>query len=400
VHRDESGADAEGGVDRKKVLENGLPFHSARYGEQGERWPRGGAWFGVVFGLSYALLFWVSHARALNESAGVLPILEIIVGSILFVAFWALIGFLAANTLVRWALLLGALAGFLTPWVIWFAKTLQENWIRFIERGDWDIFYRSGTALHSRLFFIGIWGIGIGLFTVLLERLLLSRAWDFTSASGKITLRSISVFLVCLPLSLLFANVSNDMLHKEYHEIISGTYENLSSLATQEIRRPFITWRYGSKEVDVTSTWEWPQGDFTLYLVDYDSESMGKYYFDAVYDDGSVVRCMGGSSSVQFCGNLTDTLQQMMETIVVAAWDQDLQALLCQECDPYIGPDVANELADMRQNFSGGFRVYQEAHYDSTIAVVARFESGYRLRCYFRGDEPIVVEKCSGFLER
>lgn len=213
------------------------------------------------------------------------------------------------------------------------------------------------------------------------------------------TLRSIGVFLLCLPLTVLFANVSDEMLHKEYHEIILGTHENIISLATEETRRPFFTWRYGNKKLDVTSSWEWPQSDFRLYLADYDPDSMGKYFLDVVYDDGSLVRCMGGSSSMQICGDLEDALQQMMEAIIDGALNRDLRAMRCQECDPYIDPAVAIELLGIGWEFSADYEVSRETHYGSTIAMVAQFDSGYRLRCYFRGDEPIVVEKCYGFLE-
>lgn len=368
-------------------------------GKQGQLSQRGGAWFGIVFGLSYALLIWIPHAISLNEKSAIIPKIEIIAGILLCVVLWTYVGLKAGRLLLRWSLLLGALAGFLTPWMVWFAKSLEENWIRILDRGGWELVYRSGEALKSRLFFIGIWGIGIGLFAMLLERLLLPRAWDFTSKSGGMTFRSIGVFLLCLPLTVLFANVTDEMLHKEHHETISGTYENLYSLATQDIRRPFITWRYGNKELDVASSWDWPQGDFKLYLTDYDPDSMGQYFIDAVYDDGSVVRCMGGSSSMQFCGDLEDALQQMMEAIVYGTLNQDLHTMRCQECDPYIDPVAAIELGEIRLNISEDFEVVREAHYGNTIAMVARFESGYRLRCYFRGDEPIVVEKCSGFLE-
>jgi hypothetical protein len=149
----------------------------------------------------------------------------------------------------------------------------------------------------------------------------------------------------------------------------------------------------------VTSSWDWPTGDFSLYLADYDPESMGQYFFDAIYADNLMIRCKGGSSSVQFCGDLTDAIQQMMAVLINRAMTGDLQSMQCDACDPYLEPAVAVELGNISSNFSEDFEVYPDTHYDGTILVITSFESGYQLRCYFRGDEPIIIEKCSGSLD-
>jgi hypothetical protein len=89
----------------------------------------------------------------------------------------------------------------------------------------------------------------------------------------------------------------------------------------------------------------------------------------------------------------------MMVMLIDRAITQDLQSMQCDACDPYLDPAVAVELDNISQNFSEAFEVYRDAHYDGTISMIASFESGYQLRCYFRGDEPIIIEKCSGSLD-
>jgi hypothetical protein len=287
-------------------------------------------------------------------------------------------------------------AGVATPWVVWLAQMVGENMGWFVGRGTWGLAIHFGDALQARLLFIGLWGAGLGAFAGMLERVLLPRAWDATSSSGQTTLRSLGVFLLCVPLALLLGNVTDDLLQKGLQEALAATHQGLSAIQSGEIERPFLTWNYHGKEVEVKSGWEWPRGDFVIHLVDYDADSMGQFFFDVVYGDGTTVRCQGGSASMQLCGNLSDALQQQMEKLVQSGLNRELEALRCETCDPYIEPAVIESLNDLSSNFTEKYEIFKGAQRGGTVLMVARFDTGYELTCRFRGEDPIILDQCTG----
>jgi hypothetical protein len=357
----------------------------------------GGALFGLIFGLVLAAFVWGPHAYHLWRHSMALPWLGIVAGLALCGAGWALAGCLAgASRSAGWAALICAIAGLATPWLVWLAQMAGENTGWFVGRSTWGLAIHFGSALQARLLFVGLWGAGLGAFAGMLERVLLPRAWDVTSSSGRTTLRSLGVFLLCAPLPLLLGSVTNYLLQRSLQEALAAMHQGLSAVGSGETERPFMTWNYGAKEVEVKYSWEWPRGDFILHLVDYDADSMGQFFFDAVYSDGTTVRCQGGSASIQLCGNLSDTLQQQMERLVQHGLDQELEALRCETCDPQIEPGVIESLDDLSSNFTENYETFKSAQRGGTVLMVAHFDTGYELTCRFRGEDPIVLDKCTG----
>jgi hypothetical protein len=357
----------------------------------------GGAWFGLIFGLAFAIVVWVPHAYHLWRYSMAQPWLGIIAGLVLCGAGWAIAGCLAGTSRsAGWAVLICAIAGLATPWLVWLAQMVGENSGWFMHRGIWGLVIHFGSALQTRLIFVGLWGAGLGAFVGMLERLLLPRSWDVTSSGGRTTLRSLGVFLLCVPLALLLGNVTDDLLQSDLQEALVATHQGLRDLSSGEARRPFLTWTFGGKEVEVASSWEWPRGDFVIHLVDYDADSMSQFFFDAVYDDGTTVRCQGSSASIQMCGNVSDTLQQQMKRLVQHGLDQELEALRCEACDPYIEPGVIESLGDLSSNFTEKYEISKGAQRGGTVLMVARFDTGYELTCRFRSEDPMVVDKCTG----
>jgi len=355
----------------------------------------GSMWYGLTFGLSYALVLWGRYAYIIFRSSLVLPWLEIVLGIVLCVFLWVFAGFLSSlKRSVAWVILLGAFSAAVTPWLVWLAKTLNENVVWFVDREGWSFVTHYGEALQYRLFMIGFWGIGIGAFAGLLLRWLMPHAWDLTTASGRTSLKSLGLFLLCLPLTVLFGSVSSDLLHKDFFESLTGTYEAFSQFDPEETRRPFLTWRFGGKQLEGNMSWVWPAGDFTLHLVDYDADTMDQYFFDAIYSDGSTVRCQGGSSSLQLCGNVNDTYQQMMDIMIQSGLTRTLGKLQCELCDPSIRSELLISLDRLRPNFTQSYDIYKNFQSGGAVSMVAQFDNGFKLSCNFRGDDPIVVESC------
>jgi hypothetical protein len=266
----------------------------------------------------------------------------------------------------------------------------------FMNRQEWSFVTHLGDALRYRLFFIGFWGLGIGAITGVFARWLIPKSWDLTTTSGRTSLKSIALFLLCLPLTILFGSVSSDLLHKDFFESLTGTYEGFRTFDPEETRRPFLTWRYGDKPIELNMSWDWPTGDFILHLVDYDANTMDQFFFDAVFSDGSAVRCQGGSSSLALCGNITDTYWQLMDRMIQGGLNRRLGDLQCQACDPSISPELLNSLDRLRVNFTETYDIFKSYQRGGAIGMTAHFDHGFELVCNFRGEDPIRVESCIG----
>jgi hypothetical protein len=355
----------------------------------------GSMWYGFIFGLSYALILWGRYAYQVWRNAMVLPWLEIVSGLALVLLIWVLMGYLSSmKRSAAWVIFLGAITAALTPWLVWLSKTIGENAVWFVDGQNWSFDTHFGVALRFRLFFISLWGVGIGAFAGLLGRWLMPQAWDLTTTSGRTSLKSLSLLLLCLPLTILFGSVSNDLLHKDLFDSLKGTYEGFSTFDPEETRRPFLTWRFGDKPVESNVRWDWPTGDFTLHLVDYNADTMEQYFFDAVFSDGSTVRCQGGSSSLSLCGNILDTYWQLMDRIIQGGLNRRLGDLQCQTCDPSIGPELVASLDQLRTNFTQKYTIYKNYQLGGAVHIMARFDNGHELICHFRGENPVSIESC------
>ena len=352
---------------------------------------RGGFWFGLIFGISYALTVWGPHAYFLLRHSAVVVWAEILLGLVLCGLFWAFTRFFSGFFRpVFWAMLWGALAGFATPWIVWYSKGIGAN----LAGINLDIVI--GEAISTRLFFIGFWGLGIGAFAGLLERMLLPKAWDVSSSSEGFTTRSFAVLLFCLPLTILFGIVTNDYLHSGMEEGLQAAYNKILEIQSGESDPPLITWRHGKKIVEIESGWEWPDGEFQLHLADYETETMEEFFFDIDFEDGPTVRCKAYGSTIQVCGDLTDTLEQTMARIIQSGLSQDLESLWCEICDPYIRPSTILSLKELSPNFDAAYVFTTVSQRGSNIEMNAQFNSGFELTCLFKDEEPIVVESCSG----
>jgi hypothetical protein len=368
-----------------------------RSGEAGAYLKIGSMWYGFIFGLSYALILWGWYAYQIWRNSMMMPWLEIFSGIVLVVVIWVLMGYLSSTKRsVGWVILLGAITAGITPWLVWLAKTIGENAVWFMDRQNWSFVTHLGEALRYRLFFVSLWGIGFGVVAGLLGRWLIPHAWDLTTASGRTSFKSVALFLLCLPLTVLFGSVSNDLIHKDFFESLTGIYEGFSTLDQDETRRPFVTWRYDDKPVESHLSWEWPSGDFTLYLVDYHADTMDLFFFDAVFPGEPTVRCQGGTSSLALCGNVSDTFWQLMDRMIQAGLNRRLGDLQCETCDPSIRSQLLISLDQLRPNFTQEYDIYKSYQRGGAISMTAHFNQGFELTCNFRGEDPILVESCLG----
>jgi len=358
---------------------------------------KGGMWFGLIFGLSFALMVWGRYVYHLQRNQMVIPWVEIIAGLFLCSFIWGMVGYLSGfMKSAGKVILVIALTSFATPWFVWLVKVLNENGVWFLNRHHWSFLIHLGDALQLRLFFIGLWGIVIGVFFAILLRWLIPYAWDFTNAKGRTTLKSLGVFMLCFPLTFLFSSITYDMLHQDFQETLTGLYEGFMMMDPDNPERPFLTWSMGKTGLEKNPTWEWPSGEFIIQLVDYDADTLDKFFFDLIYGDGTAIRCQGGSGSMQFCGNVSSTYQQLMGILIQSVLNKKYDTLQCEDCDPHLSTEVILSLDALGSNFIGNYEIRKIAQYGGAVSMRAHFKSGYELTCRFRGEGPIVVDSCTG----
>jgi hypothetical protein len=99
---------------------------------------------------------------------------------------------------------------------------------------------------------------------------------------------------------------------------------------------------------------------------------------------------------MQLCGNVLDTFRQEMERMIQSGLKGELGNLHCEDCDPTIKPEAMTSLYQIRSNFTEDYEINKTHQYGGAVTIVARFDTGYEMTCYFRGENPIVVESCSG----
>jgi hypothetical protein len=388
---------SEGWVDREKDEKSALRRMANQHKADGDYFIRGGLWFGLIFGLSFGLIVWGRDIYYVLKNSVVLPWVEFVAGLLLCVLGWAIAGYLSGFVRsVGWEVFIFIVVAVATPWLVWAAKVLGENSCWLKDHRNWSFIIHFGEAVKLRILFTGLWGIGIGGFAGILQRWLIPHAWDYTTSGGRTSIKSLGVFLLCLPLTILFGSVTTDMLHKDFHETMSAAYQGLRSYSLEETRRPFLTWRYGNKDVEVHTSWQWPQGDFTIHIVDYDADTLDQFFFDAVFDDGPTVRCQGGSASIQFCGDITDFFEQQMVLMIESGLHQEIDDLQCELCDPHLEPEVVMDLKHLAPDFTESYQVTKSFQYGGAVTMMASFDTGYELTCNFRGEDPIVVDSCTG----
>ena len=169
---------------------------------------KAGIAYGLVFSLGFAILFWLPDALELQRSSAYLAWAKLPIGLIACLPIGALTGWLAVRT--RWSLVSGlmwAIGGGLIGWIAGHVPYEGVNLIASLDRSN-----PFGAVTHPfYLFAAGLTGISVvvgmiaGFLTGLFELIVTEWAWDRSTASHRMGVRSILMLCACLPIAAALA---------------------------------------------------------------------------------------------------------------------------------------------------------------------------------------------------
>jgi len=354
-----------------------------------------GTAYGVVFGLTFALITWGYDALQLVAADANLAWSKLAVGVPLCLAICVLVGNLAgtfpqtAVSVALWTVagtLLGLIAGHI-PFegrnlIVWLVDPRLWGLVVFP--------YGSSAAVRTTL--ILMVGAGVGAASGLLERLALEWAWDRATPGGRMSMQSWATLLVCLPLTLLLTGATDEMINqplrapqRSVERLISLTLAGKSEQA--EAR--------GLNVGAVKTFRESFSGDFDTYLVSYDLSPPQIAYVDAVFDNGFALRCRTVGNVVAFCDDVSPRLEGWMDDLIFAGihgerrWmDRPNPAIIVED-------QVVRWLQDHPTQLSQTYELSRAGQQGRFVFMSARFDTGFEIVCRFRGTQPVAVDQCT-----
>lgn len=355
-----------------------------------------GVWYGVFFGLSFAIVAWGYDAYLLVSNGAAFPWIKLLLGLPLAVISGGTVGWLAAYTnsvalsVVVWAVygaLLGVVSGHI-PFdggnLIYWASD-RRLW------GEIILSYGDSAAVRTNLviFINAVVGAAAGL----VESVAVQWAWDRATSQGKMSFGSLMVLLVGVPLALVMAATVNGFINRPLRfpqqavgELVSvaltGEIANMESLqSSYRSIKPYqdaMTDRYESHFVKFqmdTGTWD-------------------SAYIDVDFDNGFVMRCATILDRVVYCDNFSQRITDWIEELVRAGlygerpWlEADIKRLMVHE-------SVVDWLGAHRDQLSETYEWKKQAQYADWFYISIQFDTGFEMVCRFREATPVLLDQC------
>ncbi|MBN1920284.1 MAG: hypothetical protein JW892_03500 [Anaerolineae bacterium] len=364
----------------------------------------GGALFGIVYGLCFALFLWGRDGLLLAQSAAEWPWLSLILGlptALLIggIAGWvATLSSSAAWSVVVWVFAnaaLGWLAGHLPCEGVSFAIGFLDPRVSGLELIPF-------TPYHETALWVVIGGLAlIGLALGLAQPYAIEAFWDRLGSEARAKSRGLRLFLNFkvlplvlwgAPLALISAVVAILMFSsyriappRQVHHLIQTTLAGGEARVQAEGLNQYAAQRYGARFTPV-----YVQHFNHPYRA---TDTVHTIYVDTAFDNGFVMRCCVVSGTLSSCDDVSALYPVWMESLVAGGragtqpWKELPQELR-------VGAEVEAILAQGKDALAGDFSVHRAVQHGGVLWLEARFTSGAALTCRFRGLYPVMVEAC------
>ncbi len=356
-----------------------------------------GTAFGLVYGLSFALLVWGYDALLLSSLSADLAWGKLLLGLPLTVLICILVGrrAVAASGLTRflafWPItngLLGAAAAY--------GVLIASNLLVWIIDPRFRLLpiFPYGRPDAVRTGFIVLIQIVLGATVGLTQNLAIDWAWDRATPAGRLSWRSWAVMLLCIPLAIFPALALNELIHRPLRtpqQALSDFLDVAVTATAEEAEAAGVSLNVVRGLRDNLSE------GYVTHLVgfDPDSESWFSANVDAAFDSNLLMRCLTFGASVVHCHDLSELLTGWMDDLIRAGlsgarpWEETgAQALVVDD-------DVVTWLTSHRHRLSQEYTVSRSAQRGGWILMSAQFDTGFEMGCYFRGARPVVVDHCA-----
>lgn len=353
-----------------------------------------GTAYGVIFGLSFALVTWGYDALALASSEAALAWAKLVLGLPLVVAICSLAGYLAALSQLTavfaalWAVT-GALLGIITGHMPFDGSNLTA-WLA--ERRLWGlIVFPYGDSAAVRTTLMVIIGAGVGAAAGLLERLAIEWAWDRATPQNRMSLRSWAVLLVCIPLILLFAGAANELVNRPVRrpqQVVSDLIR--LAIAGARDRAEARGLNYAVVE-DFRGSFS---DQFTTHLVEYNLAPPQVACVDAVFDNSFALRCRTLGKHVAFCSEVSSRFEDWMNDLIYAGLYGERRWMASPNPSLDVDDRVVRWLQGHAEQLSETYDVFRLGQHAPFVFMSARFDTGFQMTCRFRGTSPVLVDQC------
>ena len=352
-----------------------------------------GLWFGLIFGLSFAVFAWGGDALLLASSRASLAGVKFLFGLPVALLLGGLTGYLVSRSpslgivVAAWAVV-GGLLGWLSGHLPFEGRNLAIWLINPHLRGE-TVFVFDYAAKVRTILVIGI-SLFLGAFSGTVEGIALPWAQDHTRADGHLGAASWFALLTGGLMAFLMAISVNSFINQPLRkpEQAAGTLirrslngELAPDSADYRTIQPFL----GS----LTEA-------YRIHFVEFsgDKKSWFSAYVDAVFADGFLLRCATAGTQVIFCDDFTAKYQTWMDGLArfgptgARPWlDEKVQYLVVE-------PAVLDWLAAHATQMSGTFAVSASPPQNGWLFLSARYDTGFGMTCRFHGAAPVIVDQC------
>ncbi len=362
-----------------------------------------GPYYGLIFGISFALFTWGYDSYILVSNSAAYAWVKLLLSFPIVLGLSVLTGWLASRSFsvgisaTLWAIaggLLGMLAGHLP-----FAGYNLAVWLADERFWGMDIFHYSYSAevrTTILVFTLSVLGAIIGV----AERQILERVWDNAffigdGASKKAKVKAVSLvwLLLCIPLALLTAVVTTELINQPLNEPqrVVGRLVQLANEGDVETANA-IGLGYSSIKPFQNSL----SDQFTTHFVSFSigTEMWYSAYVDVAFDNKFVMRCVTAGDRVVYCDDFSKKFAGWMGDLVHAGlsgeqrWLEDRMKLLDVE-EP-----VIIWLEDHKAHLSESYDVTRTGQQGGWIFMNAQFDTGFEMQCRFHEATPVIVDQC------
>lgn len=365
-----------------------------------------GLLFGMLYGLSFALLIWGRDGWLLARSAAAWPWLHLAAGLPLTLLVGGVTGWLAALlpsmgwTVLLWIVVNGAfglLAGHIPYEGASLLAGLLEPRVAGLELYAFTLSHEVRTWLIA--LGLAVVGVAVGM----AQAQMMETVWDRVASRAQMAARRWQVVRALLAqawmllpvgllLALLPALIVNELLSNPRLIPVRRTDLLVQTMLTggeAQVQADALNInaarRYGAR---FTPT-------YTQHFVEFtrDTETLYASTVDVAFDNGFIMRCNVMGNSVSSCVDVSELYPVWMAALITGAlegtqpWRQLGQPL------EVAAPALA-ELAASREMLTGDFSVRRVLQRGGLLWLEARYEDGGVLTCRFRGAMPVTVEAC------
>jgi hypothetical protein len=379
-------------ADRRSEAEERKLFRSA------------GAAYGLIFGLSFALIIWGRDAALLASAKTDMAWVKLLLGLPIAVIIASLVGWLAslfsstAVYIVLWTIA-GALLGWVTGRMPFDGGNIAA-WLA--DRRLWGLpVFPYGESAQVRTQLLLLIGGGIGITVGFLESLAVQWAWDRATPRGRMSLQSWIALLVCIPLVLPLATLADDFVYQRVRIPQQRVSETVALALSGADEATFKQHNLNYFALDAFA--EDLSPNYVIHLAGYrDIGGYASTQVDIAFEDGLVLRCETTEVGMFFspqhriltCMDVSKKYASWMDDLIHASltderrWlDDPMRTLSVEE-------DIINWVRSHNDQLSESYQVTRAGQQGDWVFMSARFDTGFEMVCRFHGTSSIQIDQC------